>query len=122
MLHPLSEDPEENLDRLIVEALENSCVWGLCDGEGNWAVAPSEDNDNIDVMPFWSDRLLAEPLCNGEWAVYRPTAIDLEEFLDEWLPGLHQDMILVGINWNADLEGNEMEPLDLLEEFEEDLG
>jgi hypothetical protein len=28
---------------------------------------------------------------------------------------------MVGINWNTDLEGQEMEPLDLLEEFEAEL-
>jgi hypothetical protein len=28
---------------------------------------------------------------------------------------------MVGVNWNADLEGQEMEPLDLLEEFESEL-
>jgi hypothetical protein len=48
-------------------------------------------------------------------------AIDLEEFLDDWLPGMHNDVLMVGVNWNADLEGQEMEPLDLLEEFESEL-
>jgi hypothetical protein len=28
---------------------------------------------------------------------------------------------MVGVNWNTDLEGQEMEPLDLLEEFESEL-
>jgi hypothetical protein len=46
----------------------------------------------------------------------------MEEFLDDWLPGMHSDVLLVGINWNLDLEGDEIEPLDLLEEFESELG
>jgi hypothetical protein len=28
---------------------------------------------------------------------------------------------MVGINWNEDLEGQEMEPLDVLEEFDAEL-
>ncbi len=44
-----------------------------------------------------------------------------EEFLDDWLPGMHSDVLLVGVNWNVDLEGAEIEPLDLLEEFEAEL-
>ena len=32
-----------------------------------------------------------------------------------------QDVLLVGINWNADMEGEEIEPLDLLEQLEQEL-
>ena len=31
------------------------------------------------------------------------------------------DLLMVGVNWNPDLEGQELEPLDLLEEFEAEL-
>jgi hypothetical protein len=34
---------------------------------------------------------------------------------------MHADVLMVGVNWTADLEGQEMEPLDLLEEFEAEL-
>ena len=53
--------------------------------------------------------------------IYKPVAIEMEEFLDDWLPGMHSDVLMVGVNWTADLEGQEMEPLDLLEEFEAEL-
>ena len=54
-MEPLSDDLQENLDRLIVECLENGCVWGLQDQQGNWSLVSSTDSDDIDVMPFWSD-------------------------------------------------------------------
>jgi hypothetical protein len=120
-MEPLSDDLQENLDRLIVECLENGCVWGLQDQQGNWSLVSSTDNDDIDVMPFWSDSRFAQALCTGQWAIYKPVAIDLEEFLDDWLPGMHSDVLMVGVNWNEELEGQEMEPLDLLEEFEAEL-
>jgi|TARA_B110000238_G_C15920146_1_gene350095 hypothetical protein len=121
IMEPLSDDLQENLDRLVVECLDNGCVWGLQDAEGNWSLVSSIDNDSIDVIPFWSAEGLAQALCNGDWKVYKPVAIELEEFLDDWLPGMHADVLMVGINWNTDLEGQEMEPLDLLEEFEAEL-
>ena len=34
-MDPLSDDLQENLDRLVVECLENGCVWGLQDTDGN---------------------------------------------------------------------------------------
>jgi len=117
-MEPLSNDPQENLDRLIVESLEHGCIWGLQDNSDNWALVASVNNSSIDVMPFWSAQALASTVCIGDWAIYQPVAIDLEEFLDDWLPGMHNDVLMAGINWNADLEGQEMEPLDLLEEFE----
>lgn len=120
-MQPLSDDLQENLDRMVVECLENGCVWGLQDAEENWALVGSTDNESIDVIPFWSDRELAQALCNGDWDIYKPVAIEMEEFLDDWLPGMHADVLMVGINWNEDLDGQEMEPLDVLEEFEAEL-
>ena len=120
-MQPLSEDLQENLDRFIVESLERGCVWGLCDSEGNWAMVPSDEDADVGVMPFWSDKPLAEQLCVDEWSVYEPVAIAMEEFLDDWLMGMHEDVHRAGVNWNEDLEGQELEPLDLLEEFESEL-
>ena len=120
-MQPLSEDLQENLDRFIVESLERGCVWGLCDSEGNWAMVPSDEDADVGVIPFWSDKPLAEQLCVDEWSVYEPVAIAMEEFLDDWLMGMYEDVHRAGVNWNEDLEGQELEPLDLLEEFESEL-
>ena len=120
-MEPLSNDLQENLDRMVVESLENGCVWGLQDTAENWALVGSTDNDSIDVIPFWSNQQFAEALCTGELDIYTPVAIEMEEFLDDWLPGMHSDVLMVGVNWTPDLEGQEMEPLDLLEEFEAEL-
>ena len=115
-------DFQENFDRLIVESLENDCVWGLRDKQGNWALVDSDEVAGIDVMPFWSNQQSAEIHCTDQWSIYEPVAIAMESFLDNWLIGMHQDIIRVGINWNQDLEGQEVEPLDLLAEFEAELG
>jgi len=120
-MQPLSENLQENYDRLIIESLEQGCIWALRDEDDNWAMVESEINPEIGVIPFWSNQALAAQLCNGDWAVYKPVAIAMEEFLDDWLTGMHEDVLRVGINWNNDLEGQELEPLDLLEEFESEL-
>lgn len=116
----LSDDFDENYDRFIVESVENGLVWGL-EGADGFAVCPSIKHEETDVMPFWSTRELAQAVCVDDWVVYKPVAIDMEEFLEEWLPGLHEDVVMVGLNWNEDLEGAEEEPLDLLEDFDEEL-
>jgi hypothetical protein len=117
---PLSNNEEENLDRFIVEAIATGCVWGL-EGPDGWALCPSEKHSQTDVMPFWSQPEFAQVHCVDEWSIYKPVAVSLEEFLDEWLTGMHEDVLLVGVNWDADMEGQEVEPLDLLSEIEAEL-
>ena len=113
-------DDTDELDRFVVEALETGCVYGLEAREG-WALCPSEKHPGSDVLPLWSDRDTAQAQCRDEWDDYQAIPIALEELLDEWLPGMHQDELLIGVNWNQDLEGEELEPLDLLAEFEQEL-
>jgi hypothetical protein len=120
-MQPLTTNLQENYDRLIIESLEQGCIWGLRDGDDNWAMVESSIDPKIGVIPFWSNQDLAAQLCADEWAIYTPVAIAMEEFLDDWLIGMHEDVLRVGINWNTDLEGQELEPLDLLEEFESEL-
>ncbi|GMG87976.1 DUF2750 domain-containing protein [Biformimicrobium ophioploci] len=116
-IEPLSEDAEENFARFIADGLDNGVVFTL-EGDEGFALCASERSDNADVMPFWSQRAFAEALVADDWADYKVVAIDMEEFVDDWLTGMHDDVIMVGINWTEDLEGLEVEPLDLLETIE----
>lgn len=116
----LGDDFDENYDRFIEEAIATGCVWGL-ESEHGWALCPTHDNPELDVMPMWSQPEYAQLHAVGDWAEYKPVPIALEELLDDWLPGMHEDVTLVGPNWNAELEGDEVEPIDLLEDFDESM-
>ena len=72
-------------------------------------------------MPFWSQPEFAQVHCVDEWSVYKPVPVSLEEFLEEWLPGMHEDVVLIGTNWDEEMNGDEIEPLDILSEFESEL-
>ncbi|TVZ37466.1 uncharacterized protein DUF2750 [Alteromonadaceae bacterium 2753L.S.0a.02] len=113
----LGEDFDENYDQFIADAIATGCVWGLENSEG-WALCPSLNNDELDVMPLWSQPQFAEIHCREEWGDYQVVPISLEELLDDWLPGMHEDLVLIGPNWNDDLEGLEVEPLDLIEDVD----
>lgn len=113
----LSEDFDDNYELFIEEALATGCVWGLENSEG-WALCPSLKNEDLDVIPLWSQPEYAQLHCREEWQDYEVVPIALDELLDDWLPGLHEDLILVGTNWNNELEGLEVEPLDLLEDVD----
>lgn len=116
----LTDDFEENFLSFMADAIDHGCIWGL-EGPEGWALCSSAKYENTDVMPFWSQPELAQAHCKDEWQGYKVVPVSLEEFLDDWLPGMHKDVYLVGPNWTEDLEGLEVEPLDLLKEFEDQL-
>ena len=110
-------DLDEIYENFIEDAIATGCVWAL-EGEDGFAVVPSSTNEDIDVMPLWSQPEFAKDACQEEWVHYKPVPISLEELLDEWLPGMHEDVVLVGIDWDEALDGEEVEPLDLLEDID----
>ena len=103
----------ENRYRIFVDTvLETKTVWGLRSADG-WAVAPSNEFEDVDVMPFWSHRASAKAVAREEWADYEPSELDLESFVAKWLRGMHEQGYRVGTNWNTSLVGLELEPIEL---------
>jgi hypothetical protein len=114
---------QERHDRFVKRVVESGVVWGLkCDDGWVTSSSTSDDDEGEEdrgVMPFWSDRAYAKQCATNEWAIYTPTEIPLDLFLERWLPGMHGDEFLVGTNWNVHLVGHEIEPMELLEELQE---
>ena len=108
----LTADNENRHKIFVRTVLKEGIVWGLRCDDG-WAIAPSTMYEDASVMPFWSHRASAKAVAKEEWSEYEPTAIDLESFIDNWLRGMHDDGVLVGTNWNANLLGHEIEPFEL---------
>lgn len=109
---PLDNDPETNREIFIDEVLESGKLWGLKSEDG-WAVCDSVEFEETEVFPFWSREEEAARHCNGEWKIYSPAPISLDDFLEEWLPGMHEDGALAGPNWDSELTGEELEPVEL---------
>jgi hypothetical protein len=85
-------------------------VWGLEGAEG-LAISSSGAEEERDVILFWSAETLAQAVAADEWAAFKPSSMPLAEFLENWLTGMHNDEILAGTDWNASLQGKEVEPL-----------
>ena len=114
----LTADMQDNYDRFVRRVKRSGVVWGLKSDEG-WAVCPSNEYD-CDVYLFWSDEAYARRHCISKWAGYKPTQIPLNEFIDTWLKGMDEAGELAGTNFNADLAGLEVEPIQLAEDLIKD--
>src|SRR2546426_2533091 len=106
----------ENYERFVERVRKSGEVWGLQSAKG-WANCPSNDHEGRDVMVFWSDRAYAVRQLKDGWSTYEPTSIPLDAFIGRWLPGMHQDRVLVGPNWDTHLCGLEVEPQDVAKEL-----
>jgi len=108
----LTADIDANLALFIEETQENQLVWGLRNEEG-WLSCESTEFAESEVMPFWSSKEDAQIHNVEEWADFEVVEIPFDVFVEDWLITLDEDGVLVGLNWNAGLEGKELEPSQL---------
>lgn len=112
----MSDDFREKYLQFVDEANELEIVWNLQSDDG-FAICESNEFDNTEVMPFWSQEKNALAACVDDWTNYKPNPIRFDDFIDAWLHGLDEDEIYVGINWDQSLNGAEIEPVVLIEDL-----
>jgi hypothetical protein len=116
---------DERHARFIERALASGEVWVLShrDEAGSWATSScamlDEEDEEIDVpiVPFWSDRAYAQRCAKDAWADYVPQSLPLAAFIEAVLRDMHEKGVMVGTNWNGDLVGHEAEAIELAQEL-----
>jgi hypothetical protein len=76
-------------------------VWGLYH-EG-WALAATDEGQQ--VFPVWPFREYTLLCAVSEWKDYKPEVFTLEDFMNELLPKLKRDGILLGIFYTPSNKG-----------------
>lgn len=109
-MQPQNTTAEQQYKAFVQTVAAADEVWGL-EGEEGLAISSSGDDEERDVILFWSTEALAQAVAADEWAAFKPTSMPLAEFLENWLAGMHNDEILAGTDWDAGLQGKEVEPL-----------
>ena len=112
----MSNDFRINYERFVDQANELEIVWNLKSTDG-FAICESSEFDDAQVMPFWSLEKDAKDACVDDWIIYKPNPVRIDDFIDAWLHGMDEDEMYVGINWNSELEGVEIEPVMLIEDL-----
>jgi hypothetical protein len=105
-------------EKFIQTICVNEKVYAL-EGEDGFATSYSneledEDGNSFDVLCFWSDKAGANSCIHSEWTGYQITEIPLAEFLENWCIGMSNDGLLVGTNFDRNLFGYEVDPLEIL--------
>lgn len=95
----------------VEKAAANRSVWGL-KGKGGWANAETSGDADA-VIPFWNDRAQAKACARDDWKGFLPTEILLADFLENWCIEMAENDTQAGINWNAQMQGVEVDAIDL---------
>ena len=112
--HPQDED----YNRFIRAILGTQIVYTLVLDE-DVAECPSteyeeDDGEPVPVFCVWHDRAQAEACKVEEWADYQLEALPLDFFMHEWLVSMDQDAVLLGVDFDSELYGLEIEPVEVL--------
>jgi len=113
------------LDTFVKAVCKSKIVYGLESEEGV-AISDSVDYDDengepVEVICFWSEEALAESCITEGWANYQVVETPLAEFMENWCIEMNNDGLLAGLNFDAELSGLEIEPLELLLELIKEL-
>jgi len=116
-MFPQPEDEEYN--RFIRSIIGSQTLYTLVSDEGDIAECPSteyeeDDGEPVPVFCVWHDRVQAEACKVEEWADYQLEALPLDFFLHEWLVSMDQDAVLLGVDFDSELYGLEIEPVEVL--------
>ncbi|WP_439882389.1 DUF2750 domain-containing protein [Pontibacter sp. MBLB2868] len=103
-------DIEKNYRSFISKIVESDKVWGLTHND-TWATSSSSEFEDTEVILFWSEESGAAACAEDDWEGYKAESISVVEFLENWCVGMYSDALLVGANWDAELNGKEIEPL-----------
>jgi len=104
---------ESKYNQFVERVAATKLVWGLKSKTG-WANTESAEDDEVAVIPFWSERAYAKICARDDWKSYSPTEVPLSIFLEDWCMGMAENDTLAGINWDANMLGKELDALELI--------
>ena len=112
------EQSAEQAELFLETVLETGAVYGLSKFEqSGWAYCPS-NQDETDVLLFFSTEAAAKALQTKEWSDYHLIRLDLDLFMNGWLPNMIDDGLYCGLDWGPELVGLELDPEDVLADLE----
>lgn len=83
--------PEERFDYGLQSIIENGCLWGLY-GESGWLLLQADDDA---CLPVWPHETFAQAWEKDDFPDCKPKKIELDPWLQQWLPGMQNNGTLV---------------------------
>lgn len=84
---------DKRLNYFIKRVADFYRIWGIDDA--GWVLAATKEE--TEVFQVWPFPEFATPCCTGEWAGCVPQSIDLDDFMESYLPDFREKGILLGV-------------------------
>ena len=102
----------------VKRAASHGEVWSLR-GDGGWVVAADEqDNPHF---PVWPHPRFAEACAEGPWDGEESVAVEIDEWVEAWLPKLDRDGMRIAVFQTPEDQGVGVAPLRLKRDLEDEL-
>jgi len=114
----LSLRASERYEYFIKKVADEQQLWSLRTLEG-WVLA--EDSEGRQVVPVWPHKLFAQLCATGMWTDCEAAVIELDVWLQRWIPGMDTDGRSVAVIPTPDDRGVVVDPTRLEAELLEEL-
>jgi hypothetical protein len=116
-----SKTIQQKHEEFIKKVCETQKVWAL-ENEDGFATSGSneyedEEGEPVEMICFWSTEGLAKSCAIEDWNDYTPVEMPLGNFIENFCIGMSNDGLLIGANFDQNMEGYEVDPLDLIIEI-----
>ena len=108
----------QRYDYFIKRAASHGELWGLR-GDGGWVVSADDEGDQY--FPVWPHERFAAACAEGPWAGEEPVPVDIDEWVEAWLPNLERDGMRVAVFQTPDDKGVGVAPERLKSDLEAEL-
>ncbi|MBI5771975.1 MAG: DUF2750 domain-containing protein [Verrucomicrobia bacterium] len=88
----VAADGKRRYEYFIHRVCDSRRIWSLF--QDGWASLGDGDRK---LIPFWPHAAYASLFKTGDWASYEPKAIELDEFLRDWIPGMQKEGVAPAI-------------------------
>ncbi|WP_282365126.1 DUF2750 domain-containing protein [Pseudomonas sp. PS01297] len=81
----ISLTQQERYDYFVRKTADSMHLWGLF--QDGWAISQG----NSISIPFWPEECFAQMCATAEWSGLNAKCIEMDKFLENWLPGMERD-------------------------------
>lgn len=94
-------DAQGRYEYLLKKVADQEAIWSLW--SNGWALAG--DNAGQEAVPVWPHPAYAAACAKDKWQGFEPKQIELDAWMQRWLPGIKRDGRLVAVFPSPDDKG-----------------
>jgi hypothetical protein len=114
----LQLDAPKRYSYWVKKTADQQVVWSLWQQDG-WALAG--DDQGHELVPVWPHEKFAGLCSRDVWAGYLPKPVDLDIWIERWIPGMERDSRLVAVFPTPEDRGVIVEPAKVADDLREEL-